>query len=186
MQRRSPRSQSILRSAPPKWNCFLRLCFTSLGLLLLPRGYLGVAPPLSSRPFLPRIMISAINYRGIPPRYREAVNHRRKARWRLLRTIEVVKSAAIPREENFQLNLSPKFKQQLASSLCTNSTALHSLAGQTVTRERVWSNSQYCILSSRAANEVGVNINWDVFCKGRSSVSLNSMPKRQPRASIRH
>ena len=34
----------------------------------------------------------------------------------------------------------------------------------------------YCILSSRAPNEVGVNINWDAFCKGRSSVSLNSMP----------
>ena len=27
-----------------------------------------------------------------------------------------------------------------------------------------------CILSSRAPNEVGVNINWDVFCKGRSSL----------------
>ena len=36
----------------------------------------------------------------------------------------------------------------------------------------------YCILSSRAPNEVGVNINWDTFCKGRSSVSLNSMPKK--------
>ena len=36
----------------------------------------------------------------------------------------------------------------------------------------------YCILSSRAPNEVGVNINWDAFCKGRSSVSLNSMPKK--------
>ena len=34
----------------------------------------------------------------------------------------------------------------------------------------------YCILSSRAVNEVGVNINWDAFYKGRSSVSLNSMP----------
>ena len=36
----------------------------------------------------------------------------------------------------------------------------------------------YCILSSRVPNEVGVNINWDTFCKGRSSVSLNSLPKK--------
>ena len=36
----------------------------------------------------------------------------------------------------------------------------------------------YCILSSRVPNEVGVNINWDAFCKGRSSVFLNSMPKK--------
>ena len=36
----------------------------------------------------------------------------------------------------------------------------------------------YCILSSRAPNEVGVNINWDAFCKSRSSVSLNSLPKK--------
>ena len=36
----------------------------------------------------------------------------------------------------------------------------------------------YCILSSRAPNEVGVNINWDAFCKGRSSVSPNNMPKK--------
>ena len=28
----------------------------------------------------------------------------------------------------------------------------------------------YCILSSRAPNEVGVSINWNAFCKGRSSV----------------
>ena len=89
-----------------------------------------------------------INYRGIPPRYREAVNHRRKARLRSLRTVEVVKSAAIPHEENFQLHLSPKFKQQLASSLCTNSTALHSLTGQTLTRERVWSNSHHHLISN--------------------------------------
>ena len=46
--------------------------FTSLGLLRLPHGYLGVAPPLSSRLFLPRIMIRANNYQGIPLRYREA------------------------------------------------------------------------------------------------------------------
>ena len=36
----------------------------------------------------------------------------------------------------------------------------------------------YCILSSRAPNEVGVNINWDGFRKGRSSVFLISMPKK--------
>ena len=36
----------------------------------------------------------------------------------------------------------------------------------------------YCILSSRVPNEVGVNINWDTFCKGRSSVSPNNMPKK--------
>ena len=36
----------------------------------------------------------------------------------------------------------------------------------------------YCILSSRAPNKVSVNINWDVFCKGRSSVFLNGMPKK--------
>ena len=36
----------------------------------------------------------------------------------------------------------------------------------------------YGILSSRASNEVGVNINWDAFCKGRSSLSLNRMPKK--------
>ena len=46
-----------------------------------------------------------------------------------------------------------------------------SLAGQTLTQEesgqipiRLW----YCILSSSASNEVGVNINLDVFCIGRS------------------
>ena len=71
--------------------------FTGLGLLSLPRGYLGMAPPLASN-----------NYRGIPPRYSEAVNHRRKARWRSLLMVEVLKSAAIPREQNFQINLSPK------------------------------------------------------------------------------
>ena len=57
-----------------------------------------------------------------------------------------------------------------------------SLTGQTLTwEERVWSNSPQvfvCIPSSRAPNEVGVNINWDAFCKGRSSVFLNSMPKK--------
>ena len=36
----------------------------------------------------------------------------------------------------------------------------------------------YCIVSSSISNEVGVNINWDVFWKGRSSISLNSMPKK--------
>ena len=40
----------------------------------------------------------------------------------------------------------------------------------------------YCILSSRASNEVGMNISWDAFCKGRSSVImpcfLNNMPKK--------
>ena len=44
---------------------------------LLPHGYLGVAPPLDptprSHPFLLKITISANNYRGIPPRHREAV-----------------------------------------------------------------------------------------------------------------
>ena len=44
---------------------------------------------------------------------------------------------------------------------------LHSLTGQTLTREeRAWSNSHQafiCILSSRAPNEVGVSIIWDVF-----------------------
>ena len=43
---------------------------------------------------------------------------------------------------------------------------------------RLW----YCILSSSASNEVVVNINWDVFCIGRSSViiprSVNNMPKK--------
>ena len=57
-----------------------------------------------------------------------------------------------------------------------------SLTGQTLTwEERVWSNSPQvfvCIPSSRAPNEVGVNINWDAFCKGRSSVSPNNMPKK--------
>ena len=47
--------------------------FTSLGLVCMPCGYLGVAPPLAPRLFLPRIMISGNNYRGIPPRYKEAV-----------------------------------------------------------------------------------------------------------------
>ena len=61
--------------------------------------------------------------------------------------------------------------------------SMQSLAGQTLTwEERVWSNSHqafvYCILSSRAPNKVSVNINWDVFCKGRSSVFLNGMPKK--------
>ena len=41
--------------------------FTSLGLLRLPHGYLGVAPPLSSRLFLPRIMIRANNHIGAYP-----------------------------------------------------------------------------------------------------------------------
>jgi len=40
----------------------------------------------------------------------------------------------------------------------------------------------YYMLSSRASDKVGVNINWDVFCKGRSSVitprALNNMPKK--------
>ena len=40
----------------------------------------------------------------------------------------------------------------------------------------------YCVLSSSASNEVGVNINWDVFCKSRSFIitprSLNNMPKK--------
>ena len=35
--------------------------------LLPPRGYLSVAPPLESHPFLPRITIIPNNYRGIPP-----------------------------------------------------------------------------------------------------------------------
>ena len=60
----------------------------------------------------------------------------------------------------------------------------YSLAAQTLTQEesgqipiRVW----YCILSSSASNEVGVNINWDVFCIGRSSVIMPrsvNMPKK--------
>ena len=40
----------------------------------------------------------------------------------------------------------------------------------------------YYMLSSRASDKVGVNINWDVFCKGWSSVitprALNNMPKK--------
>ena len=34
----------------------------------------------------------------------------------------------------------------------------------------------YCILSSRAPNEVGVNINWDVFCKVGSSAITQETP----------
>ena len=62
------------------------------------------------------------------------------------------------------------------------SLARVSLAGQTLTwEERVWSNSHQAFVwhtQRRASNEVGVNINWDAFCKGRSSLSLNSMPKK--------
>ena len=47
--------------------------YTSLRLVLPPRGYLSVAPPLESHPFLPRITIITNNYRDIPPRYREAL-----------------------------------------------------------------------------------------------------------------
>jgi len=43
-----------------------------------------------------------------------------------------------------------------------------------------------CTLSSKAPNEVGVNINWDTFCKGKSSSLETACQKRQPRASIRH
>ena len=57
-----------------------------------------------------------------------------------------------------------------------------SLAGQTLTGRResgqIPIRLLYCILSSRVPNEVDVNINWDTFCKGRSSVFLNSMPKK--------
>ena len=49
----------------------------------------------------------------------------------------------------------------------------------------------YCILSSSASNEVGVNINWDMFCIGRSSVimprSVNYWPKKataRPHSSL--
>ena len=74
---------------------------------------------------------------------------------------------------------------------------ISSLAGQTLTQEeRVWSNSHqaflYCILCSRAPNEVGVtvNINWDAFCKCKSSVitphSLNNMPKKATARPIHH
>ena len=45
----------------------------------------------------------------------------------------------------------------------------------------------YC---SRVPNEVGVNMNWDVFCKGRSSIitprSLNNMPKKVTVRPIHH
>ena len=53
-----------------------------------------------------------------------------------------------------------------------------SLTGQTLTREeRVWSNyHQAFVLSSRMPNEVGVNINWNAFCKGRSSVITHETP----------
>ena len=61
-----------------------------------------------------------------------------------------------------------------------------SLAGQSLTQESLVKSHQafVCILSSRAPNEVGVNINWDVFCKGRSSVimprSLKQHANRAP------
>ena len=49
---------------------------TSLGLLRLPHNYLSVAPPLSSRLFLPRIMIRANNYIGAYPLGTEKLQRR--------------------------------------------------------------------------------------------------------------
>ena len=40
---------------------------------LPPHGYLGVAPPLDPTSSCLEITISANNYRGIPPKHREAV-----------------------------------------------------------------------------------------------------------------
>ena len=86
--------------------------YTSLRLVLPLRGawhgYLRVAPSLASHPFLPRVKIITNNNRGVPPRYRAAITIAVGQDRDCYAQLKQLLPAAIPREENFQINLGPK------------------------------------------------------------------------------